>query len=194
MRARQQIVGPISDTAFCGFSAPCERNGDTGHVAIAGAEPAKSNSRIFYARPGLPQVRVEFLTPPPHSSNRQYVFWPDPQLVFQSRAKYGAVSSGESPILASSPEIRSVGSPRAFRVASAPVRGRRRVFRPTSPADSPSAVWILCELYPRRCCGFQEFSGCGDKASMGMGRDPGPATGTEEKALPSHEPTNSSRP
>ncbi len=38
----------LSTTAFAGFRLPCRRDSDTGHVAIAGAEPAQVSSRAHF--------------------------------------------------------------------------------------------------------------------------------------------------
>ncbi len=153
--ARQQIVGPINDAAFAGFRL--RASGIATQVTSRSLEqnPLSQFARIFYARPETRKFRVEFLTPTAFKQSGEYVFWPDPRLVFQSLAqKYGAIVDAKSPILASSPNsVSRFASPRSgWRRPRS--RWARRVF-PASPARprSPSAVWILLRAISRRCCG-----------------------------------------
>lgn len=119
--ARQQIVGPINDAAFAGFRL--RASGIATQVTSRSLEqnPLSQFARIFYARPETRKFRVEFLTPTAFKQSGEYVFWPDPRLVFQSLAqKYGAIVDGEEPDPGLIAEFGQSVRLSAFRVASAP--------------------------------------------------------------------------
>ncbi len=105
-----------------------------------------------------------------HSSNPgEYVFWPDPRLVFQSLAqKYGAqLSTAKSPILAPSPNSGQSVCPSAFRVASALSVGAARVPGFTGSATSTVRGVDTFASYIARCCGSGVLDA--NKGIHGMG-------------------------
>lgn len=153
--ARQQIVGPINDAAFAGFRL--RASGIATQVTSRSLEqnPLSQFARIFYARPETRKFRVEFLTPTAFKQSGEYVFWPDPRLVFQSLAqKYGAIVDGEEPDPGLIAEFGQSVRLSAFRVASAPFAvGAARV-----PGFTGSATFTVRGVdtfgaISRRCCG-----------------------------------------
>lgn len=184
--ARQQIVGPINDAAFAGFRL--RASGIAIQVTSRSLEqnPLSQFARIFYARPETRKFRVEFLTPTAFKQSGEYVFWPDPRLVFQSLAqKYGAIVDGEEPDPGLIAEFGQSVRLSAFRVASAPFAvGAARV-----PGFTGSATFTVRGVdtfasYIAALLWFGEFSGCGIKASMGMGAIRVQPLAPREKCVP----------
>lgn len=184
--ARQQIVGPINDAAFAGFRL--RASGIATQVTSRSLEqnPLSQFARIFYARPETRKFRVEFLTPTAFKQSGEYVFWPDPRLVFQSLAqKYGAIVDGEEPDPGLIAEFGQSVRLSAFRVASAPFAvGAARV-----PGFTGSATFTVRGVdtfasYIAALLWFGEFSGCGIKASMGMGAIRVQPLAPREKCVP----------
>lgn len=184
--ARQQIVGPINDAAFAGFRL--RASGIATQVTSRSLEqnPLSQFARIFYARAETRKFRVEFLTPTAFKQSGEYVFWPDPRLVFQSLAqKYGAIVDGEEPDPGLIAEFGQSVRLSAFRVASAPFAvGAARV-----PGFTGSATFTVRGVdtfasYIAALLWFGEFSGCGIKASMGMGAIRVQPLAPREKCVP----------
>lgn len=133
--------------------------------------PLSEVVQTFYAAPPARRFRVEFVTPTGFKQSGEYVFQPDPRLVFQSLAqKYCAVVDGEEPEEGLVEEFGRSIRLTAFRVASQQFAiGAARV-----PGFVGSATFTVrgadsFASYVAALLRFGEFSGCGIKTSMGMG-------------------------
>jgi len=169
--AHRQIVVPISDEAFAGFRLRAVGISTQITSRSLKQTPLSQFARTFYAQPETRKFRVEFLTSTAFRQSGEYVFWPDPRLVFQSLAqKYCAIVDGEEPDAGLIAKFGQSIRLTAFRVASASFAiGAARV-----PGFTGSATFTVRGAdsfvsYIAALLWFGEFSGCGIKASMGMG-------------------------
>lgn len=184
--ARQQIVRTYQRRGVCGFSAPCERDSDTGHVAIAGAEPAKS-IRAHFLRAAR-DAQVPGRVPDAYriqAIRRVRVLAGSAARVSESRAEVRCNCRRRRARSWPHRRIRSVGSPLRVPGGVGPVRGGRgacsrlhRLGHVHRPRCGYFASYIAALLW------FGEFSGCGIKASMGMGAIRVQPLAPREKCVP----------
>ncbi len=169
--ACQQIVQPLAQDSFSEFRLTATGMSATVTGKTIEQMPLSELSRKFYDPPEAHRFRVHFLTPTAFKQSGEYVFWPDPRLVFQSLAqKYCAIVDGEEPDEGLVSEFGRAIRLTSFRVASlqfaigaAQVPGFTGYSTFTIRGAATFASYIAALLR------FGEFSGCGVKSSMGMG-------------------------
>ena len=170
-RAYEQITQPLIQDSFAEFRL--EAAGLSATVTGKTLEQMELSelSRTFYAPPAADRFRVNFLTPTAFKQSGEYVFWPDPRLVFQSLAqKYCAIVDDEEPSDGLVSEFGRAIRLTGFRVASQRfAMGAARVPGFTGSSTFTVKGADTFASYIAALLRFGEFSGCGIKSSLGMG-------------------------
>ncbi|MDI3313988.1 MAG: CRISPR-associated endoribonuclease Cas6 [Mycobacterium sp.] len=169
--ANTHIVQPLTQDSFSGFRI--RATGLSATVTGRTLEHLQLSElwRTFYAPPEAYRFRVCFLTPTAFKQAGEYVFWPDPRLVFQRLSmKYSAIVDDEEPDEGLVDEFGRAIRLTSFRVASQ----RFAIGTAGVPGFTGSAMFTVkgadCFVsYVTALLRFGEFSGCGIKSSLGMG-------------------------
>lgn len=169
--AWERIMEPLSRETFAGFRLRTVGIAATVTKRSLDRIPPNEVAKTFYASPETRRFRVDFHTPTAFKQSGEYVFWPDPRLVFQSLAqKYCAIVDDEEPDEGLVGEFGRAVRLSGFRVASQQFAiGSARI-----PGFAGSTTFTVkgadtFASYIAAMLRFGEFCGCGIKSSLGMG-------------------------
>lgn len=176
-------VCALTDDAYDNLVVPVSRRGFSAfHIRQVGATATVAErtlervgyaelTALAYAPAEASRFRVHFVTPTAFKQAGEYVFWPEPRLVFQSLAlKFGAVVDQEEPETGLVDEFAKSVRVTSYRVASQQFGvGQARVPGFTGAVTFSVRGAETFKSYIAALLRFGEFSGCGIKSSMGMG-------------------------
>ncbi|MBS4728524.1 CRISPR-associated endoribonuclease Cas6 [Mycobacterium sp. SM1] len=184
--AGTHIVEPLVRDSFSGFRLRSVGLSITVTRRTVEKVPLSELSRAFYAPPETNRFRVSFLTPTAFKQAGEYVFWPDPRLVFQSLAqKYCAIVDDDEPEEGLIDEFGRAIRLTSYRVMSQQfIIGAARVPGFTGYATFTIKGADCFTSYVAVLLRFGEFSGCGIKSSLGMGAMQVDALPRSRKDLP----------